>query len=120
MPGDAQHHRPERRSIIRRNVQDWSCKRRVRSFTQKHPATKVWLAQHPQFHLRVTPASSSWLSLVERWFRELTDKNIRRGSFPSVPHLIASIDDAPLALYERTPRRDHSIPPFGPIDRRQH
>ena len=36
---------------------------------------------------------SSWLNLVERWFRELTDKNIRRGSFPSVPDLIASIED---------------------------
>jgi hypothetical protein len=34
-----------------------------------------------------------WLNLVERWFRELTDKNIRRGNFRSVPDLIASIED---------------------------
>ena len=61
--------------------------------THKHPETKAWLAQHPRFHLHFTPTSSSWLNLVERWFRELTDKNIRRGSFPSVPDLIASIED---------------------------
>ena len=60
--------------------------------THKHPETKAWLAKHPRFHLHFTPTSSSWLNLVERWFRELTDKNIRRGSFPSVPDLIASIE----------------------------
>ena len=39
------------------------------------------------------PTSSSWLNLVERWFRELTDKKIRRGSFGSVADLIAAIED---------------------------
>ena len=43
--------------------------------------------------MHFTPTSSSWLNLVERFFRELTDKNIRRGSFPGVPDLIASIED---------------------------
>jgi hypothetical protein len=38
------------------------------------------------------PASSSWLDLVERWFRELTDKALRRGVFHSVPDLITAID----------------------------
>jgi transposase len=60
--------------------------------TRKHPDTVAWLATHRRFHLHFTPTSSSWLNLVERWFRELTDKNIRRGSFPSVPDLIASIE----------------------------
>jgi transposase len=60
--------------------------------THKHPDTVAWLEKHPRFHLHFTPTSSSWLNLVERWFRELTDKNIRRGSFPSVPDLIASIE----------------------------
>jgi transposase len=46
---------------------------------------------HPRFHLHFTPTSSSWLNLVERWFRELTDKALRRGAFHSVPDLIASI-----------------------------
>jgi transposase len=52
-----------------------------------------WLAKHPRFHLHFTPTSSSWLNLVERWFRELTDKRIRRGSFPSVAELIAAIKE---------------------------
>ena len=43
--------------------------------------------------MHFTPTSSSWLNLVERFLRELTDKNIRRGSFPGVPDLIASIED---------------------------
>ena len=39
------------------------------------------------------PTSSSWLNLVERWFREITDKRIRRGAFPSVGQLIEAIMD---------------------------
>jgi len=38
------------------------------------------------------PTSSSWLNPVERWFRELTDKALRRGAFHSVPDLIAVIE----------------------------
>ena len=60
--------------------------------THKHKNVKVWLAKHPRFHLPLTPASSSWLNLVERWFRELTDKAIRRGVFHCVPDLIAAIE----------------------------
>src|SRR6266853_1760801 len=40
--------------------------------THKHPDVKAWLAKHPRFHLHFTPTSSSWLNLVERWFREIT------------------------------------------------
>jgi hypothetical protein len=61
--------------------------------THNHPNVKAWLAKHPRFQLHFTPTSSSWLNLVERWFRELTDRAIRRGVFPSVDHLIAAIDD---------------------------
>ena len=61
--------------------------------THGHPNVKAWLAKHPRFHLHFTPTSSSWLNLVERWFRELTDKAIRRGVFRSVPELIAAIED---------------------------
>jgi transposase len=60
--------------------------------THKHPDVKSWLVKHPRFHLHFTPTSSSWLNLVERWFRELTDKAIRRGVFHSVPDLIATIE----------------------------
>lgn len=60
--------------------------------THKHANVKAWLAKHPRFHLHFTPTSSSWLNLVERWFRNLTDKALRRGAFHSVPHLIAAIE----------------------------
>lgn len=60
--------------------------------THKHPNVQAWLTKHPRFRLHFTPTSSSWLNLVERWFRELTDKALRRGVFHSVPDLIASIE----------------------------
>ncbi len=63
--------------------------------THKHPAIAEWLAKPRQkrWHLHFTPTSSSWLNLVERWFKELTDKKLRRSSFTSVDHLIDTIDD---------------------------
>ncbi len=60
--------------------------------THNHPDVKAWLAKHPRFHLHFIPTSSSWLNLVERWFRDITDKAIRRGVFHSVPDLIAAIE----------------------------
>ena len=61
--------------------------------THKHANVTAWLAKHPRFHLHFVPTSSSWLNMVERWFRELTTKRLRRGSFVSVPELIAAIED---------------------------
>jgi transposase len=52
--------------------------------THNHENVRVWLAKHPRFHLHFTPTSSSWLNMVERWFRNLTDKAIRRGVFRSI------------------------------------
>jgi transposase len=60
--------------------------------THKHASVTAWLVKHPRFHVHFTPTSSSWLNLVERWFRELTDKALRRGVFHSVPDLIAAIE----------------------------
>ena len=60
--------------------------------THDHPDVKGWLNRHKRFSLHFTPTSSSWLNLVERWFRELTDKALRRGSFNSVPDLITAIE----------------------------
>jgi transposase len=71
--------------------------------THKHPRVKSWLRRHPRFHLHFIPTSSSWLNMVERWFREITDKRIRRGSFASVPELIAAIE-AYLAGHNQNPR----------------
>jgi len=59
--------------------------------THKHPKVKAWLRRHKRFHLHFIPTSSSWLNLVERWFREITDRRIRRGVFKSVAQLIEAI-----------------------------
>ena len=61
--------------------------------THKHPQVQRWLARHPRFHMHFTPTSSSWLNLVERWFREITQQRIRRGVFTSVKQLKAAIYD---------------------------
>ena len=58
--------------------------------THKHDNINAWLEKHPRFHLTFTPTSSSWLNLVERWFRELTGKAC---VFHNVPDLIAAIAD---------------------------
>ncbi len=71
--------------------------------THKHPRVKSWLRRHPRFYLHFIPTSSSWVNLVERWFRELTDKRIRRGNFKSVPELIAAIRDY-LEHHNQNPR----------------
>ena len=61
--------------------------------THNHADVQTWLDRHRRFQLHFTPTSSSWLNLVERWFRELTDKALRRGSFNSVPDLITAIEE---------------------------
>jgi transposase len=59
--------------------------------THKHDKVQRWLARHPRIQVHFTPTSSSWLNLVERWFRDLTERCIRRGSFSSVDKLEAAI-----------------------------
>jgi transposase len=71
--------------------------------THKTPQVQAWLKKHPRFVCHFVPTSSSWLNLVERWFRELTEKAIRRGSFPSVPDLKQAIEDF-LAAWNDKPR----------------
>lgn len=60
--------------------------------THKHPKVQTWLKKHPRFHMHFTPTSSSWLNVIERWFKELTDKQLRRGVFRSVAELIETIE----------------------------
>jgi transposase len=78
--------------------------------THKHPKVQAWLARHPRFHMHFIPTSSSWLNLVERWFREIITKRIRRGTFRSVPALRQAIrefidahNDDPKPLVWSTP-----------------
>lgn len=59
--------------------------------THKHPNVKTWITQHPRFHFHFIPTSSSWLNLIERWFRDITVKRIRRGIFHSVAELETAI-----------------------------
>ena len=73
------------------------------SATHQRPDVQRWRARHKGFGFHFTPTSSSWLNLVERWFRELTDKALRRGSFNSVPDLIAAIEDY-LAAHNDDPK----------------
>jgi transposase len=61
--------------------------------THKHPNVKDWLAKHPRFHLHFTPTSASWVNLVERFFRDITEERIRRGVFRSVAELQAAIHE---------------------------
>ena len=60
--------------------------------THKEASVKRWLARHPRFHLHFTPTSSSWMNLVERFFRDITDDVVREGSFASVKELEDAID----------------------------
>src|SRR6267378_1446469 len=61
--------------------------------THKTPAVIRWFARHPRYHLHFTPTSGSWVNQVERWFAEITEKRIRRGSFLSVPKLEKAIHE---------------------------
>ena len=71
--------------------------------THKHRQVKRWFERHPRFHAHFIPTSSSWLNLVERFFREITDRRIRRGIFRSVRELTQSIYDF-LKHYNDNPR----------------
>jgi len=59
--------------------------------THKHPKVRAWLEKNPRVHLHFTPTSASWLNLVERFFRDITEDQIRRGVFRSVDELKAAI-----------------------------
>ena len=70
--------------------------------THNHPEVQAWVAKHPRFIMHFTPTGASWLNMVERFFRNITDKRIRRDSFTSVAELELAID-----LYIA----DHNIDP---------
>ena len=60
--------------------------------THKHPVVEAWLVKHPRFTMHFTPTSASWLNMIERFFRDITDKQLRRGVFTSVAELITAIE----------------------------
>ncbi len=71
--------------------------------THKHPVVQEWLAKHPRITMHFTPTSASWLNMVERFFRDITTDQLRRGVFTSVPELVATID-AYIADHNKNPK----------------
>jgi transposase len=71
--------------------------------THKTPAIKRWLAKRPRFHLHFTPTSSSWINLVERWFANFTQKQLRRGVHRSTRELEAATMNY-IAVTNRDPK----------------
>ena len=60
--------------------------------THTHPDVQAWLAKHPRLVMHFTPTSASWLNMVERFFRDISENRIRRDSFTSVAELELAID----------------------------
>lgn len=60
--------------------------------THKHPDVQAWLAKHQRFVMHFTPTSASWLNMVERFFRDISENRIKRDSFTSVGELELAID----------------------------
>lgn len=56
-------------------------------------SVRAWLDAHPRFRLHFVPTGSSWLNLVESVFADLSKRRLRRGTFPSLDHLVAAIVD---------------------------
>lgn len=73
--------------------------------THKHPKVQSWLKYHKRFHVHFTPTSASWLNMVERFFRDLSEQQLRRGIFRSV----AELEDA---VMEYISKHNKSPAPF--------
>ena len=61
--------------------------------THKHQKVVNWLKRNSRFHVHFTPTSASWLNMVERFFRDLSEQRLRRGVFCSVPELIRAVEN---------------------------
>ena len=59
--------------------------------THKHPKVQRWLKKYRRFHVHFTPTSASWLNAIERFFRDLTERQLRRGAFKSLEQLQTAI-----------------------------
>ena len=60
--------------------------------THKHPKVLKWLAKHQRFHMHFTATSASWMNMVERFFRNLSEDRLKRGVFRSVDELVCAIE----------------------------
>jgi len=82
-------------NVINRSVPDELNVHLVVDNSSTHKTAEIhrWLLRHPRFHLHFTPTYSSWINMVERWFAELTEKWLRRGTHRSTKELEASITE---------------------------
>jgi transposase len=71
--------------------------------THSTPGVKRWFARHPRFKLHFTPTDASWLNMVESWFSQLAERQIRRNSFPHTRALVKAINEF-VAEYQKDPR----------------
>ena len=97
-PGQQRHRHPEwlkfLRQIDRETPKDKTLHLICDNYaTHKHPVVQAWLAKHPRFNMHFTPTSASWLNMVERFFRDISENRLRPGVFTSVPELINAIDE---------------------------
>ena len=60
--------------------------------THGHPTVQAWLAKHPRFVMHFTPTGASWMNMVERFFRDISQNRIKRDSFTSVAELEMAIE----------------------------
>jgi transposase len=71
--------------------------------THKHAKVKAWEKRHQHFHFHFTPTSASWLNMVERFFRDLSENQLKRGVYRSVAELIAAIETY-IACHNENPK----------------
>ena len=61
--------------------------------THKHAKVLAWAKRNPRFHFHFTPTSASWLNMIERFFRDLSEKALKRGIFYNVDDLVGAINE---------------------------
>ena len=60
--------------------------------THKHPKVKRWIGRHKRFHIHFTPTSASWLNMIERFFRDLSQNRLKRGVFRDIEELVVAVE----------------------------
>ncbi len=71
--------------------------------THKHPRVQRWLSKRSRFHVHSTPTSASWLNMVERYFRDLTQNRLKREVFRDLEELIMAVEGY-IDLHNQNPK----------------
>ena len=59
--------------------------------THKHAKVQSWMKRNKRFQVHFTPTSASWLNMVERFFRDISERRLRHGVFRSVDDLVNAV-----------------------------